>query len=176
MNRRLLVTAAVLAAAIGLWLVLWRPQTASIAEAEASIDAAEATNANLDAQARSLRTARDDGDDLTAEATRLADALPADALLAEIVLELHDVALSTGVEVRALQPAKPAPGAAAGVSEIGMSLTVRGGYDSTLAFVDRLGAMRRLVVVDAVDLAAPPETPDVLTGTIRARAFVRGRS
>ena len=176
MNRRLVLTGAALAVAIGLWLVLlWRPQTASIAEAEASIEAAEATNANLDAQARSLRTARDEERRLADEAARLTDALPADPRLSEIVLELHDAARSTGVEVRALQPAKPAPGAA-GVSEIGMSIIVRGGYDSTLAFVDRLGAMRRLVVVDAVDLASPPETPEVLTGTIRARVFVRGGS
>ena len=174
MTKRLLITGGVLVAAIGLWLVLlWQPKTASLAQADDRSETAETANAGLEAQVRALRADQEETEALAAEAARLRDALPPDARLGEIVLELDEVARAAGVDLRAVQPSEPVPGTS-GVSEIGISLTVQGGYDSAVGFVARLGAMRRLVVVDAVDLAAPKDSAGVLTVSVRARAFVRG--
>lgn len=151
--------------------MLLAPRLAARAEAREQVEAARQEEAVLQANLAQLRTLA--ADPATgAEAARLGKLIPPDADLAGFIRTMDGVAAASKVDWSSLVPAPPVPGAAGGPATIGLTISVNGTFFQILDYLKRLETLERLVVIDAVDLAAGGTggTP-TLAVNVRARTF-----
>jgi Tfp pilus assembly protein PilO len=205
MNRRLLlITSAALGVVVLGWTALvWSPTSHRLHTRQAAADTAVRQREQLKVELSRLQGLQAKAAAEKAEGDRLKAALPDLPSLDALVLGLNTAAAQAGVDVTAIQPSPPsaltgaaivtkpatapaggaqgaAPGAAPGaepLSEIRFSLTALGGGTQLLDFLNRLGKLSRIVVVDGVSLSGGKLHPGTqgegsFTATLTARAFV----
>jgi Tfp pilus assembly protein PilO len=173
-RRTLLVTAGAVAVLALLWFAfLWRPQSGRLAAAHEREAAAAAENAQLDLELSRLRAASADRADLLVDQGRLRSAIPDEPALAEFILDANDVASTAGVDWLSVTPSRPVPAEGGRPATISVDVGVDGGYFQVLDYLDRLGAMDRIVVIDSINASTGGDggaTPR-LSVTLTARLF-----
>jgi Tfp pilus assembly protein PilO len=154
----LIVSVAVLAAALGAYMLVVRPQADKIAK----LDEEAAT---LGTELNAALQLAEPGEEPTlpikvAEVVELAKALPDEAAVAEAILELNSAAQRAGVEFTSIVPGPPVPGA--GYTQMPLQLQFEGNYYNLTELVYSLrnlvtirdgvlSAHGRLLTIDSLD-------------------------
>lgn len=162
------------------WLLIVSPKRGEASEARADVAAAEIRLA--EARATSNRPGKAGGAPV-ADVFRLAKAMPASADQASLVLELSNLAQSSGVTLRVIAPQEPLAGLGAPML-VPISVTVGGSYFNISKFVRRtqtlvkvrngkIEAKGRLFAVQSLELGeSQTETFPALDATIVLHAYV----
>ena len=172
MNRRatfIAIGAAV--ALLALWFVLlWGPQGGRLEDARERTSVADAQNEELELRVARLEAAQDSAPARMAELANLRRAVPGDPELAQFILDANQVASETGVDFLSISPSVPAAGVGGLPPVIGLSITVTGEYFAVLDYLDRVGDLPRIVVIDTLGLS-PGDGGDELSVSISGRMF-----
>lgn len=139
------------------WMFLvYRPRGDEIAGIEEEIAQAEDLESSLQAQVARLQELDEERPSVEAELRQLTAAVPPDPELATLILTLHDEATRSGIDFLQFTPSPPTAGE--DTSVISAGLNVSGSFFTVLDFLDRVEALDRIIVVDALELtAAEPE-------------------
>jgi len=150
-RNQLILTGALIAILVALVVVLLivprlsevRDIDERISEAEAQISQAEALLSQRQAvKARFAET--------EAKRMRLANQMPETPELPSLIVELQDTANAAGLEFASLTPALPEP-MEEGYSQVTMTMVVRGTWQDTVDFLQRLPRLTRQVRVIGFD-------------------------
>ena len=175
MNRRgFLIAIGASLALLGLWFVfLWGPQGGRLTDAQARGDAAETRNRELELRVDRLEAAQDGAPARMAELAALRRAVPDEPELAQFILDANQAASEAGVDFLSISPGVPAPGVSGLPPVISLSITVTGPYFSVLDYLERIGDLPRIVVIDALNLQpnAAPDGLQELTVSVTGRMF-----
>lgn len=196
----LAVGAAVLVLA-GWYLLLWSPSKSSLDKAKERRQTAEQQQQQLQAEINRLKEAQRNEPQNRAKLETLRTAIPDDPALGQFIIDVNDAATRSGIDFVSIAPAEPrlattaaAPAAttttAAGSTptttatttapavapatppaEISVALQIGGGYFQVLDFLNRLDALPRLVVTDALNMSS--DNVGRLTVGVTGRIFVR---
>ena len=151
------------------FLFLWGPQGNRLSDAHDRRDTAEQQNQALQAQLARLQAAQERVPELAARLEQLRVAVPEQPNLAQFILDANDAAERSGIDFISVSPSPPAAGES-GPSVIRTSINITGGYFQVLDFLNRLGSMPRIVIVDTVGIS-PAGAQGDLTVTLAARMF-----
>lgn len=171
MNRKDLLAAGGIGLVLtfGWYQFVWQSQGKSEAEARTQANAAKESVAKLTTQIAGLERTRTDLEGKAELVTRIDQAIPPSAELSDLVKQLQATAKARNVELTSISTGKLTPGAAvvataatpgssvapaaSPASEMALTLAMHGPYPAIVDFVNDLGGMPRLVVVDSVALA-----------------------
>lgn len=187
---RLVLAVLVLGGIAAAWYaVLWSPRARQIASARADAASAERRAEKLRAELAALSSSAKLVPAKQAELSRLQDAVPPAADLAQLIVDVDQAAASSGESLVTMSPSKPedaqsgagsaeATGSASaggGLTVIQLSITASGTYPQAMRFLDALETLPRLLALDDVSLTAagrePSGAPPPLTMSVTARAF-----
>lgn len=170
------------------WTMLLKPTRAKVAKVKADTTAQEDRLAPLQRQLSLAQHDAANAAQLKAQLQSLQSAMPGSPALAAFIRDSNGIASAAGVTWQSVTHATPTPGAD-GVSSITVGLQVQGTYGQIVDYLGRLASMKRLLVVDNLQLATttsgataaggnagtqstgPFSGGDRLTATISARMF-----
>lgn len=170
------------------WTMLLKPTRAKVAKAKTDAQTQEDKLAPLQTQLAQARRDAAHAAEFKAQLQSLQLALPDTPALAAFIRNANGIASAAGVSWQSVTHATPTPGAD-GVVSITVGMQVQGTYGQILDYLGRLAAMKRLMVVDNLQLSpsasgtSAGSTPaanastgpfsggDQLTATISARMF-----
>ena len=107
-----------------------------------------------------------------AELARLGTLIPSEPDLAGFIRTMNDLAAAARVDWSSLTPAPAVANAAGGPVTIPITVDVEGTFFQVLDYLKRLEDLERLVVVDALDVAAS----GAMEGTAKRAVNLRGRT
>ena len=159
--------AAVVAMLLAWWFLLWGPRNRSYNTASQAAQQAEAQVTQLQAQYNRLLSIRQKIPQLQAELAKLQTAVPDKPQLDQIILNINDAAVESGVQLLAITPAPPVAATGSGSAAtstvappaIRVSLSLKGDYNQVLDFINRLYALPRLLVIDTLGLSSSGTGP-----------------
>ena len=154
MNRRsALIAFGAALALLGLWFVLlWGPQGGRLDDARARTTTAEAQNDQLQLRIDRLEAAQEDAPARIAELAELRRAVPDDPQLAQFILDANQAASEAGVDFLSISPGLPKASGDGLPPVISLTISVTGPYFSVLDYLERLGDLPRIVVIDSLNL------------------------
>lgn len=173
MNRRTVgIAIAVCAGLLVVWfLLLWSPKGKELSKAQQARAAAVSDASQLQVKLTRLRDAARHEPQLQASLDRLRSAVPDAPKLATFILDTNDLAAKAGVDFLNIAPKTP-EASASGPADIGLAITIKGGYFQMLDFLDRLLGQQRVVVIDTVQVTpAPSDGGEQLSVLLTARMF-----
>jgi len=160
----------IIAAVLGVFVLvlvwyqfLYKPASNDVDSAQSQLEQAQAKNDDLAAQVRKLQQTHQGNAQAQAQIDKLSKGIPPTPALDSFLREAYDIKLKSGVEWVSIAPSPPTPGAAA--SEIKMQIVVSGGYYQVLDYLDRLGKLPRIVVVDGINVATGASGNSTSTGS-----------
>ena len=183
-TKNLMVSILVGVLVLALWYtMLLKPTRAKVSDVKAETQTQQGKLAPLQAQLAQARSDASHAAEIKAELDDLQRALPDNPALAEFIRDANSTASASGVAWQSVTHAAPTPGVG-GVNSITVGIQVKGTYAQVLDYVGRLAAMKRLLVVDNLQLTSsttagsdasastgPFSGGDQLTATISARMF-----
>ena len=165
----------VLAMVLVWWFLLWSPRNRSYNDANAAAQQAETQVTQLQAQFNRLESIKQQIPELQAQLAKMQVAVPDKPELDQIILNINDSAVQSGVQLLSIAPTPPTPtsptgggaagtpatggAAAAAPPDIKVSLSLKGGYGQVLDFINRLDALPRLLVIDTIGLNSSATGP-----------------
>lgn len=174
--KRPLITLMLLAAfalIFGWNAVLLAPRESEANDVREEVAAAKAEEQALRASLAELRRLAGDSEAREDQLARFTRLIPPEPDLAGFIRTMNDVATSSQVDWSSLTPAAPTTGVGGAPATVGLSIKVDGTFFQLLDYLRRIENLERLVVIDAVDMAAVPATggPSKLTLNLQGRTF-----
>lgn len=159
MKSRVIAVGALLVVVVVIaWNALFfGPAGEDVTKAKARNTAAVQSQAQLDAQLKSLEDIVKRGPEFQAQLEKLSSAVPKKVDLEGFLRSAYAIKVASGVDWVSIQPSTPALGAS-GTSEVSMQISINGGFYQVLDYLNRFEALRRLVVIDGINIttgAAP---------------------
>ena len=161
-NLAVSIIVAVLVVALW-WTMLLKPTRAKVAKAKRDATAQEAKLAPLQQQLSQAQRDAAHAAEFKAQLESLQLALPNSPALAAFIRNANGIASAAGVKWQSVTHATPTPGLG-GVQSIAVSLQVQGTYGHLVDYLGRLASMKRLFVVDTMQLAATTSSSTSATG------------
>jgi len=155
-----------LAAAVVAFVIL--PQFAQLADLQQQKTDAEARSAQAAMVLETLRGAKGRAAVTEAELLKIGTQMPDSPQLPALIMELQDIANTSGVEVSSLSPGQPTVAAGGQYTEISMSEAVTAEWDDLLDYLKRLDRSTRLLRVTSVSITPPASTNDTSTAAVTA--------
>jgi Tfp pilus assembly protein PilO len=168
--------AALVVVTIAYFLLVWRGQTGKIQDASDRADEAEQTVDRLEIELRRLQALERDAPALRERHARFESAMPSEPRLAEFILQVQDAANASGIEWVSVNPAPPAAGSVAGVSNIDIQMSANGGYFQIQDFLVRLEQLERALKIRTINLSGGPTGLPNLTASVTMQMFVAGQA
>ena len=153
------------------------PKAEAKAAAHKELLAARTQEQELRRNLAELRKLANDSQAREAELARLGRLIPAAADVAGAIDTLNETAQAAQVAFSSFVPSPPTPGAAGGPSSISIGMKISGTFGQIFNYLQRLEALERLVVVDALQLTAEAVEgtgPPTIQADIKARMFSSG--
>ena len=158
------------------WFLLWGPRNRSYNDANAAAQQAQAQVTQLQAQYNRLLSIKQQIPAFQAELAKLQTAVPDKPQLDQIILNINSAAVESGVQLLSISPTPPAAASSTGAATaptaappaIRVSLSLKGGYDQVLDFINRLDGLPRLLVIDTVGLTSNATGPSGTSATAGA--------
>ena len=154
-------TAAAVAVALVWYLALWSPRNSAYNKAHSEVTESESAIQSLQVQIQQLEAQAKSGNGAaTARQSVENAAIPPQANLAQLILQINKSATDSGVlfiSISPSEPAAPATGATATgstASVINVSINASGGYYQIVDFINRLDSLPRLMVVQGVTMSS----------------------
>jgi Tfp pilus assembly protein PilO len=135
----LAIVAAVLVVAL-FYMFAYRPQMDLLAEVEVEIAAEQTTQVQLEGEIARLRSVRETAPEVEARLAAAEAIVPRDAALPSALRQLQLAADESGVTLQSVATTRPIPieGAVLGLSSIGVSVQMSGGYYQVVDFLRRI--------------------------------------
>jgi Tfp pilus assembly protein PilO len=152
---------------------LWSPKGEAIASAHQRAAAATSQAQELQTRLDHLVAAQRDLPDLVADQLRLETAVPDTPDLSGFLFEANDAATKAGVDYVSVAPSTPAAATPGLPPAMTIALSVNGGYSQVLDYLDRLMALRRVIVIDTVHVSpgSKDNAEPTLAVTLAGRTF-----
>jgi Tfp pilus assembly protein PilO len=144
------------------WTMLLKPTRAKVAKAKTDAQAQEAKLAPLQTQLAQARRDASHAAEFKAQLQSLQLALPNTPALSAFIRDANGIASASGVQWQSVTHAPPAPGVS-GVMSITVAMQVQGTYGQILDYLGRLASMKRLLVVDNLQLSPVTSAPGAAT-------------
>jgi Tfp pilus assembly protein PilO len=175
MNRKVMgIAGAGILGMIAVWYVmLFSPQGSQLSAANSRLDAARQRQTVLRAQLRAVQTAKTAPSTIQAQIDALKQAIPNAPDLAGFIDAANAAASGSGVDFLSLAPSQPSASKGAAVSDLKLSMNVKGSYFQVIDFINRLDSLPRLLVVDGLNLTG--DKTGSVSAQITARVFVQTR-
>jgi Tfp pilus assembly protein PilO len=174
---------------VALWYtMLLKPTRAKVTKVKGEAQVQEDKLAPLQSQLAQARRDAANAAEIQAQLASLQQAMPDTPALAEFIRDANRIAAASGVAWQSVTHATPTPGVG-GSTSITVGIQVRGTYGQVLDYLGQLAAMKRLLVVDNLQLSSgssggtagdpnagaqstgPFSGGDQLSATISARMF-----
>jgi len=155
-----------LAAAVVAFVIL--PQFAQLADLQQQKTDAEARSAQAAIVLETLRGAKGRAAVTEAELLKIGTQMPDSPQLPALIMELQDIANTSGVKVSSLSPGQPTIAAGGQYTEISMSEAVTAEWDDLLDYLKRVDRSTRLLRVTSVSITPPASTNDTSTAAVTA--------
>lgn len=155
-----------LAAAVVAFVIL--PQFAQLADLQQQKTDAEARSAQAAMVLETLRGAKGRAAVTEAELLKIGTQMPDSPQLPALIMELQDIANTSGVKVSSLSPGQPTVAAGGQYTEISMSEAVTAEWDDLLDYLKRVDRSTRLLRVTSVSITPPASTNDTSTAAVTA--------
>jgi Tfp pilus assembly protein PilO len=167
-TKNLMVSILVAVLVLALWYtMLLKPTRSKVSKVKSDTQVQQDKLAPLQAQLAQARADAANAAQIKAQLASLQEALPDNPALAEFVRNADATASAAGVAWQSVSHATPTPGVG-GINSITVGIQVKGTYAQVLDYVGRLAAMKRLLVVDNLQLS--PETSAGTTGDTSAQS------
>jgi Tfp pilus assembly protein PilO len=165
------LTAAAAVVMVAVWyLALFRPQSAHLKAAHSAYNQAEQTSQSLQSQLVGLRALEAQIPSDQAKLSNLETAIPKTPDLKDVLTQLHNLAVSTNVELTTVNPTvSSSASTSGGATSVGLSMNVAGTYPDLMAFMTGLDKLARTTTVDSLNLT--PSQASGLSATVTARIF-----
>ena len=158
------VGVAALVVVLGWYMFSYRPKGADLAEARKDAKTAEAQEAPLRTDLARLQALDRERPLREAELQRLVGLIPERDELAGFFISADEIATRSGLRWNNISASQPAAAATAGQpSVIALSIQVEGGFFQLLDYLGRMERLRRLVVIDSIQVS--PSGGDEASGT-----------
>lgn len=133
----------------------WLPARSAASDADARADSALRLVDDLTWELEDLNSIVASAEDLRAERDRHDAAVPPDHQLAEFILEIEDLSDEVGLGILDIVPTTimgsfDDPATPAGTSSVVIAVALSGGFAETIAFVDGLSNLDRLVITEGI--------------------------
>jgi type IV pilus assembly protein PilO len=173
MNRKVLgIAGAGILGMVAIWYVmLFSPQGSALSAAHSRLDAARQRQTQLRAQLRAQQTAKTAPSTIQAQIDALKQAIPSTPDLAGFISATNSAASASGIDFVSLAPSLPTASKGAAITELKLSMAVKGTYFQVADFVNRMSSMPRLVVVDGLNLTG--DKTGGVSAQINARMFMQ---
>jgi len=173
---------------VALWYtMLLKPTRAKVTKVKEEAQVQEDKLAPLQSQLTQARADAANAAEIKAQLASLQEAMPDTPALAAFIRDANGIAGEAGVAWQSVTHATPTPGVG-GSTSITVGIQVKGTYGQVLDYLGRLASMKRLLVVDNLQLATgssgatadanatdqstgPFSGGDRLSATISARMF-----
>ncbi len=150
-QRKVLISIAVALVVMLIWLIaVFNPEGHKLAAVNASVQSAQTEQSTLLARLALLKLYSKESSTFEALSDRLTAAVPTTTDVYDYITAISNAASSTGVSVQDVDPATAV--SAGGVGVIPVSVSAKGTYDQTLAFIKALYALPRLTVISAITI------------------------
>lgn len=125
------------------------------------------------AKARRLDDLKRENAELERQLAVLKEQLPPESEVANLLKQVSDLGIKTGLDFKLWKPSERRPGASGLYTEIPVEVEVAGGYHAVAAFFDRIGKLPRIVNVSGLKMASPKTDKGrlMIQTTFRATAF-----
>jgi Tfp pilus assembly protein PilO len=140
------------------WTMLLKPTRAKVAKAKTDTQTQEDKLAPLERQLAQARQDASHAAELKAQFQSLQHALPDTPALSAFIRDANSIASASGVQWQSVTHATPAPGGPGGVLSITVGMQVQGTYGQIIDYLGRLASMKRLMVVDNLQLSPSTST------------------
>jgi Tfp pilus assembly protein PilO len=170
----LLFLLAVVLIGVAWWFLLIGPKNADIERLESELAAAQEFEQRLRVQIRQLEEIGDRELQYRVALGQLDGLIPEVPRLDEFIEEIHRLSNATGVDLRSLGPALPAPTTTNGeLQEFVVMTTIHGEFFQVLGFLFGLNDMERLARVDAIAVNSSQDEFDrtILDVSLQIRVF-----
>jgi len=144
------------------------PQFAQLADLQQQKTDAEARSAQAAMVLETLRGAKGRAAVTEAELLKIGTQMPDSPQLPALIMELQDIANTSGVKVSSLSPGQPTVAAGGQYTEISMSEAVTAEWDDLLDYLKRVDRSTRLLRVTSVSITPPASTNDTSTAAVTA--------
>jgi Tfp pilus assembly protein PilO len=157
-TKNMMVSVLVGVLIVGLWYtMLLKPTRSKAAKVRADTAAQQAKLAPLQTQLDKARRQAAHAAQFKSQLQSLQQAMPSSPALAAFIRDGNGIAEASGVSWQSVTHGPPTL-SAGGAMSIGVSIQVQGTYGQVLDYLGRLAAVRRLVVVDGVQLSTSAPT------------------
>lgn len=173
----IIIGVATVVVVLGWYMFSYRPKGADLAEARKDVQAAKAQEGPLRSDLARLQALDRERPLREAELQRLVGLIPERDELAGFFISADEIATRSGLRWNNIAASQPVPSATAGQpSVIGLSIQVEGGFFQLLDYLGRMERLRRLVVIDSIQVSPgggdeAGGTPGNLSVTLSARMF-----
>jgi type IV pilus assembly protein PilO len=152
-TKNIAVGALVAVLVMALWYnFLLKPSRADAKKVKAETETEKAKLPPLQAQLAQANNDAAHAGTFKAQLAALKHALPESPELANFIRDANALAAASSIEWQSVTHGAPTAGVG-GVDSIALGIQVKGTYEQVLVYLTRLASLRRLVVVDAVNLA-----------------------
>lgn len=157
----------------GWWVLLISPRNTEIGRLEDALAAAAQEESRLRIQIRDLEQVRDREVQYLAAVAELEMLIPDIPRLDDLIEQIHQISLDTGIRLESMGPSEPAPTTTPDLREIRVSLRLDGEFFQLLGFLFALTDLERLVRVDTVAINSGQDDLQrtILTVALQVRAF-----
>jgi Tfp pilus assembly protein PilO len=159
-------------------LFIFAPRSRRLSTAKKDTQAAQQLQQQLRGVLNHLVSISHNGPAIAAELDKLNAAVPSSADLDGFILSANQIAVQSGIDWLSVAPS-PIQTGTAGSSVIPLSIQIQGGFFQVLDYLNRLGELGRLVIVDAINVSSTAASgaaavgPPKLSVTLTARMFTR---
>ncbi len=136
--------------------------------------AAAQARTQLTAQLKALQDVAAKGPEFQAKIDTLSRAVPLTPDLEGFTRSANDLKTKTGIDWVSVQNAVPSSGA--GLSEIKMQIIVSGGYYQILDYLTRLQQLRRIVVIDGINITVGSDDSPSSSGASSATPTTKAKT
>jgi Tfp pilus assembly protein PilO len=139
------------------YFLLWSPRGKAIDNAKKERAGFESQAQELQSQLSRLQEAKRTEAATRAKIDALRQAIPDEPNLAQFILDANDAATRSGIDFLSISPTPPAPPPDAtpdAPSQIGLSISITGGYFQIIDFVNRINDLTRIVVIDTMNISS----------------------
>lgn len=152
-NRAVLAGGAVvLVVVLGWYMFLYKPKGKELSDTRAKVEQLASEQQKLEADLARLQELDRNRPLRVAERQRLAGLIPERDELAGFIIAADEIATRSGLRFVSITPSEPVAGADGVPSVITLSMTLEGTFFQLLDYVGRLENLRRLVVVDTLNV------------------------
>jgi Tfp pilus assembly protein PilO len=139
------------------WTMLLKPTRAKASKVREQTSVEQAKLDPLEAQLRQAQQDAAHAATFKAQLESLQEAMPNSPALADFIRNANQIADASGVAWQSVTHGPPTVGGD-GVTAITLGIQVKGTYAQTMDYLAKLGALKRLVVVDGVQLSTAANT------------------